>query len=233
MHQILIILILIFASGCSSKPDINNYSEKFTGQGSHEVYVVSHGWHTGFIIDAGEIQQRIPGLKKRFANSRHIEFGWGDEAYYQSKEISFGLTLRAILWPTDSVIHSVAVPQNVNAYFSNSEIASLCMNDKEFSSLLGFIESSFYRDNQGNIVTLKKGIYGNSQFYKGVGDYYLMNTSNKWTAKGLKSAGMDILPAFKLTSDSIMSYLEAYDQKTVKVADGQTALPLRSSFKCY
>jgi hypothetical protein len=32
-----------------------------------------------------------------------------------------------------------------------------------------------------------------------------MNTCNKWTAKGLKSAGMDISPMFKLTAGSVMS----------------------------
>ena len=62
------------------------------------------------------------------------------------------------------------------------------------------------------MVELESGIYGNSQFYKGVGDFYLMNTCNKWTAKGLKSAGMDISPTFKLTADSIMDYLKDYRQ---------------------
>ncbi|MGF1760774.1 DUF2459 domain-containing protein, partial [Photobacterium sagamiensis] len=47
------------------------------------------------------------------------------------------------------------------------------------------------------------------QFYKGVGDYHLMNTCNQWTAKGLKSTGMDISPTFKLTAGSVMKYVAA------------------------
>jgi len=34
-----------------------------------------------------------------------------------------------------------------------------------------------------------------------------MNTCNTWTAKGLKSAGLDISTAFKLSAESIMDYL--------------------------
>jgi len=73
--------------------------------------------------------------------------------------------------------------------------------------LLSFIASSFYKNQKGEILETQGGIYGNSQFYKGVGYFSLMNTCNKWTAKGLKSAGMDIAPAFKLTAGSIMNYL--------------------------
>ena len=58
-----------------------------------------------------------------------------------------------------------------------------------------------------NLLKLQKGIYGDSQFYKGVGNFHLMNTCNKWTAKGLKSIGMGISPTFKLTAGSIMNYL--------------------------
>ena len=54
---------------------------------------------------------------------------------------------------------------------------------------------------------MNPGIYGNSQFYKAKGDFHIFNTCNKWTAKGLESAGMKISTTFKLTAGSIMNYL--------------------------
>ena len=202
-----ILLIIIILAGCSAKPYIVSYAEEFEGSGQNEVYVVSHGWHTGFVIPAPEIQGVIPELEQRFGNTPYIEFGWGDKGFYQAKETTLGLTLRAIFWPTESVVHSVAVPQKVEEYFSNSEVAKLCLNDGELSALIGFISSSFYRDKSGNLLELQKGIYGDSQFYSGVGDFHLMNTCNRWTAKGLKSIGMDISPMLKLTAGSVMNYL--------------------------
>ena len=174
-----------------------------------EVFVVSHGWHTGIVIPATLIVSRIPELKHRFGNTRFIEFGWGDKGFYESTEITTGLTIQAIFWPTESVMHVVAVPQNPYSYFPDSQVEMICLNSNEYSSLARFIENSFSKDEHGHIIPTKNGIYGDSQFYKSVGDYYLMNTCNKWTAKALKSAGMDISTTFKLTAGSVMDFVVA------------------------
>ena len=123
-----LLLALCLISGCSSKPHVvENAKKNFVG-GQNQVYVVSHGWHTGFVIPAPEIQGVIPELEQRFGDTPYIEFGWGDKGFYQAKETTLGLTLRAIFWPTESVVHSVAVPQKVEEYFLNSEGGCLLGN---------------------------------------------------------------------------------------------------------
>jgi uncharacterized protein (TIGR02117 family) len=206
LHSLSFLFLLILC-GCSEKPAIVKHSQKFSGSGHNEIYVVSHGWHTGFVVPSNTIFKSIPSLKQRFDNSPNIEIGWGDKEFYQAKKMTFGLTVRAIFWPTESVVHVVAVPQNVRGYFQHSEVELLCLNDNELSSLATFITNSFHKPDSGEIEALAHGIYGDSQFYKGAGKYHLMNGCNKWTAKGLKSIGMDISPTFKLTADSVMSYL--------------------------
>jgi uncharacterized protein (TIGR02117 family) len=230
----LLIVILSLLTACSSKPYAVKYIESPDVTGQEEIYIVNHGWHTGIAVPAKEIQNQLPKLKERFGDMPYIEFGWGDKNYYQAKEITTGLTLSAILWPTDSVIHAVAVPKKADKYFANSEVEILCLSGREYSSLLRFISESFFKDEHGEIVELKGGLYGNSQFYKGVGKFYFMNTCNKWTAKGLKSAGMDISLTFKLTADSIMDYVKEYRQAlTIGSTGHSNAAPLRSTpFEC-
>jgi len=204
------LLMLIFVlSACSSKPNIVKYEGVFKNDGANSIYVVSHGWHTGLVIPIGSIQTDLPEIVKRFEGAGYVEFGWGDKGFYQAKEITSGLTLRAIFWPTGSVMHAVAVPLgvDVNTYFDNSEVQRLNLNKIQLSSLTQFVASSFYRNEEFNVVPQKQGLYGDSQFYQGVGDYYLMNTCNKWTAKGLRSFGMNFSPTFKLTAGSVMQYL--------------------------
>ena len=186
---------------------IKSFAAEINKSAENEVYLVNHGWHTGFVVPASEIQHVIPELKKRFGNAPYIEFGWGDNEFYQAKEITSGVTLKAIFLPTDSVVHAVLVPLKVDRYFKNSEVEKFCLGDSEFNSLVKFISSSFFRDESGDILKLNHGIYGNSQFYKAKDDFHIFNTCNKWTAKGLKSAGMDISTTFKLTAGSIMNYL--------------------------
>ena len=230
----LLIVILSLLTACSSEPYVVNHIEMPAVAGQEEIYIVNHGWHTGFVVPAKKIQNQLPELRKRFGDIPYIEFGWGDKDFYQAKEVTTGITLNAILWPTQSVIHAVAVPKKADKYFANSTVETLCLGGREYSSLLRFISESFYKDEHGEIVELESGIYGNSQFYIGVGDFYFMNTCNKWTAKGLKSAGMDISPAFKLTADSIMDYLKEYRQAlAMDSTEHSNAAPLRiTPFEC-
>lgn len=86
-------------------------------------------------------------------------------------------------------MHAVAVPQNVSDYFQNSHVEKLCLSNKNLHALIQFISNSFYKIEQDQILPTKVGIYGDSQFYKGVGNYHLMNTCNKWTAKGAQKRG--------------------------------------------
>ncbi|WP_027857139.1 TIGR02117 family protein [Marinobacterium jannaschii] len=208
MKTFVVVSFAAFIAGCSAKPDVVAYSGTYSGAGPHRLYVVSHGWHTGLVVPAPPIQAEIPALYQRFSDTPFIEFGWGDKGFYQAKEITTGLTLQAIFWPTASVVHAVAVPDDVEGYFAHSEVEQLCLTEAELASLTKFLAGSFARTEQGAVVSLKNGIYGNSQFFQGTGDYYLTNTCNKWTAKGLKSIGMDVDPAFKLTAGSVMSYLK-------------------------
>jgi hypothetical protein len=41
-----------------------------------------------------------------------------------------------------------------------------------------------------------------------VGRYHLLNTCNKWTAKALYSAGVDISPSITLRSAGVMNAVE-------------------------
>lgn len=207
MNRTLLILTICFVTACSSKPHAVEPIEGTSESPNQTIYVVSHGWHTGFVIPAEEISAQLPQLRERFPDTSRIEFGWGDKGFYQAKEITSGLTLRAIFSPTESVVHAVAVPGNVEQYFSGSDVKELCLEGYEYESLISFLIGSFGLDENGKLVALKNGIYGDSQFYQGTGDYYLMNTCNKWTAKGLKSAGFDVSPTFKLTADSVMDYI--------------------------
>jgi len=189
---------------------------------SDDIYVVSHGWHTGVVLPATAIQARIPELSQRFHNTRFLEFGWGDKGFYQAVEITTGLTIKAIFWPTGAVMHVVAVPEDPYLYFPQSQVIPLCMNDVEYASLLRYIENSFARNSSGNVISMRNGLYGDSQFYEAVGDYFLMNTCNKWTAKALQSAGMDLWPTFKLTAGSITGYL----QDSMRLKHNGSCMPL-------
>ena len=209
-----IILFALAVTACSEIP----YVVKPTPESSdvirsYPLSVVSHGWHTGLIIPASQLNQTIPELKERFGDAAYYEIGWGDKGFYQAQEITTGLSLQAMFWSEGAVMHIVAVPDSPSKYFAQSEVVSTCLTNEQISSLSKYVSNSFAHAPQGQVVRLKHGIYGNSQFYDGEGRYYLLNTCNKWTAKGLQSAGVDISPFLALTSESVMRTIRALQQQ--------------------
>jgi len=168
------------------------------------VYVVRRGWHTGFVIPSQLIQSLLPELADRFGDTPYMEFGWGDRVYYQSADKSLGMTLRAVLWPTDAIVYTRAIPDQPSDYYPDAKVETLCLESGQFALLVSFIENSFYRDTEGDIVFSQDGLLENSLFFKGTGEYYLFNTCNTWTARGLKSAEFGISPAFKVQAGSVM-----------------------------
>lgn len=203
--------LLILPVGCASLPPMAQRGPESPGDRPVAVYVLGHGWHTGIVVPAGEMVSQLPALESRYGGAPFLEFGWGDKDFYQAEEITVGLALKASLWPTAAVMHVAAVPANVDAYFPRSEVHRLCLTRSSFDALVRFITGSFRRAEGGDLLPLGWGLYGDSHFYEAVGDYTLFNTCNTWTAKGIKSAGFDIDPAFKLTVGSVMGFLRGLD----------------------
>ena len=209
---VLSLLLLLFFAACSAEPYALKPMPEKKDASLHWLYVADHGWHTGFILAAEALNDELPFLPKRFKNASYYEIGWGDMEFYQANKVTTGLTIRTIFWPTTSVVHVIALPADPVRYFGKDEVIELCLKDEAFFSLRKYIAYSFQRDRDKQVLVLKKGIYGDSQFYMAKGDYYLMNTCNKWTAKGLKSAGVDLTPTFRLTADSVMSVLREKEE---------------------
>ncbi|MBK7003603.1 MAG: TIGR02117 family protein [Rhodoferax sp.] len=208
-----IALVALAASSCAGKPYVVEPKEALVpsdAMRSHPIFVVSHGWHTGLIMPASHLNHIIPELKERFGDAPYYEIGWGDKGFYQAQEITTGLSLQALFWSEGTVMHVVAVPYSVRTYFGNSEVVDSCLTDGQIASLATFVANSFTRDLQGRLVRLQPGIYGNSQFYGGQGRYSLLNTCNKWTARGLQSAAVDISPSTTLTSQGVMDAVREF-----------------------
>ena len=206
---IVLLASMLLALACSSLPQATSPSGQVPSTGIQAAFIVSHGWHTGIVYPREELLRFVPELSERFSDGRYLEIGWGEMEFYQSREATAGITLRAILLPTDSVVHVVSVPRSPFESFPNSKIRKICLGQAQIDSLGRFISNSFQRDQDGRVVATQKGLYGDSQFYSGQGSFNLFNTCNKWTAIALESAGYDINPFFKLTASSVIDYIDA------------------------
>lgn len=211
LRSFLVCVLLCTVSACDLAPHAIEHVQESAPTRNNSMLIISNGWHTGFVLQADRLNKALPFLKDRFATAPtdYYEFGWGDKGFYQSREITTGLTLRAMFWSSGSVVHVAAFQEEYPFPRDlGSSLTVLPLSESEFNDLIRFIDNSFARDKEGKVIPLSTGRYGDSQFYEGNGSYSVVNTCNKWTARGLKSAGMDISTPFKLTAGSINDYLD-------------------------
>jgi hypothetical protein len=68
MRATLLPLIVLLLAACSGQPYIVEPQPEADAIRSHKVYVVSHGWHAGFIIPGREVNQVVLELASRFGD---------------------------------------------------------------------------------------------------------------------------------------------------------------------
>lgn len=169
------------------------------------IYVVNNGWHTGLIVPAAPFKLRFPALQHRFGSANYFEIGWGDKGFYQAKEITASITLKAMLGLSGSIMHFVGLTDTPGAYLSKEQIKPICLSNTQLDQLNQAIGDSLALNEQHDVQPLGPGLYGDSEFYAAVGNYYLLNTCNSWTAQRLARAGLPIWSRFKLTAASVMN----------------------------
>lgn len=171
------------------------------------VYIVNHGLHTGIVLAKKDADPYMYSFDD-FKSARYLEIGWGDETYYQTEEETLCMGIRALFWPTDSVLHVAALQTDPVAYFSNSEVVQLKLSKTDFIRLVEFINNSFALDEKKQIITLGSGLYGTSRFYRAEGTFHLFNNCNTWSASAIRSSGFPISTFYVFTAGNIMYQLK-------------------------
>jgi uncharacterized protein (TIGR02117 family) len=153
------------------------------------LFLVSHGWHTGIVMERKDLVALIPPLAGELGEERYVEVGWGEERFYQARETTVGMALRAVLQPNPSVLQVVPLPRPAREYFPQSELAELRVEEEGYRALAAFVAESFTRTPAKDVIRLSPSLYGNGWFYRAEGSFHAFNTCNTWVAKALAKAG--------------------------------------------
>ena len=152
---ILFIFALSFSACTNSPQTTKTITKKQLCKKDNVIYIIKHDWHVGLIIESKKLNKIIPQLKQRFPNSKYYEIGWGDNDFYQANEINTGLTLQALFWPTNSVLHIVGLEDTPLEVFTNNKITTLYSDNENYKNLLEFIKSSFKVEVNKQIISKK------------------------------------------------------------------------------
>jgi len=196
--------LLFFLKGCASQPIHREAPECGSLQ---SLYIVRHGWHAGIIVDRGDLVKVLPPLARDLGREAYVEIGWGEERFYQTRDGTSGLAMRAVLWPNPSVLQVVPFSGSPGSYFPQSEIVELRVEPAGYAAALAFIAASFTRSQDGSIARLGPSQYGNGWFYRAEGSFHAFNTCNTWVAKAIEKTGYPVSSTLTLTAESLFSQL--------------------------
>lgn len=167
-----------------------------------EIHLIKQYWHTAIVINKNDIDPTILPEVKYFNNFSLLDFGWGDEEFYQHPGFDSGLAFKALFYSTPSTLRVEGIGISRDSYFKISEIVvRILVTEEQLSRIVNFISSSVFRFNNDSSVILSEQGLGRIIFFKANGDYHLFNTCNTWLANCLVSAGIKIEDNIILTEE--------------------------------
>ena len=200
--RLLCVLCLLF-SACAGVT--HNQDSAGGDEPQRAIFLVSHGWHTGIVMEREAIPSELLPEAHDFAEYRYLEVGWGDRRFYTAPKFRYWLALRAALWPTASVLHLVGLRQPPQDEFPFSEVIELQLTEEGFKRLVGYIDQSFAREGDKPAAPLGPGNYGESAFYPSHERFHYFKNCNVWTARALRAASFPGVPMISITSNQLMS----------------------------
>jgi uncharacterized protein (TIGR02117 family) len=168
------------------------------------VAVVSHAWHTDIAVRLADVPAGSWPDAQRFPDAEIIEIGWGDRDYFTAPEETLALGARAIFRSRGSALRVVWLDGPIERRFPDSDVVEIPIARSALRRLIEFIRESYALTADGAPVDLGPGPWPRSRFYLATGHYGLFNSSNQWTARALRSAGLPFVPASSLTVGSVL-----------------------------
>ena len=159
------------------------------------IFIQTNGVHTDIVVPVKtEFKDwsksvKFEDIASKDTTMQYIAFGWGDKGFYLNtpewSDLKFSTAFKAAFNLGTSAMHATFM-KNVN---ENEERIRININKEEYAQLVEYIESSFQKDVNGNIILIHTTTYGqNDSFYEAKRKYNLFYTCNTWANNALKAA---------------------------------------------
>ena len=204
-----LIVLGMLALTCCKSTEQSLHKPTGKEKDSITVYIVKHDWHTAIIIEKAELAPLFSELTSKFPEAHYMEISWGDKKYFMAPKGTFGLAVRAALFPTKSVVRVLGFTKNLESYFSQSNIQAVKLSRPGFCQLVGFVKGTFATKDSNKLVSLD----GQDVFYLSGKTYWGIRTCNVWTARALKRGGFPITPIFSMRADYVLRKVSSEGEK--------------------
>ncbi|UCG28400.1 MAG: DUF2459 domain-containing protein [Bacteroidales bacterium] len=205
--RILIPFFFLLCIGCAT-PRGNLYPPAPSQPDVEKIFIVRHTWHTGIIISKKTADQYLPAIRDDFPGVNYLEVGWGEKDFFTAEKGTVGLALKAVLIPTESVLHIMPFKNHPFWYFKEEDFIELTISEQGFINLAQYFSNSFALNSDSTSIKVRNNSNIGGQFYLSREKYHGFKTCNVWIARAIKETGFPIGTFFALTSGNVMSQVE-------------------------
>lgn len=161
-----------------------------TGPSHTFVAVVQRDWHTDVCLRVQDIDAWVMTLARGFDGASVLCFGFGERQYVVERRHD-PLTMVAALFPSRAAILMTVLRATPEDAFGAQHVVEAPVGDAGLDGLQRYLRESFETDGAGNPQRLADGPYPGSLFFAASGTYDVFHTCNTWTARALRSAGLN------------------------------------------
>ena len=156
---------------------------------TNEIFITSNGVHLDIILPVENVNPRFLEKLDILPGTKFVSFGWGDKEFYintpEWSDLTFTTAFKVLFVKSKTAMHVICYE---NSYQSWKHL-NLC--DVQIDSLNRFIENSFKKTENGNVVKLDvKGYYNYDSFFAAKGSFSIFQTCNVWVNNALKEIGV-------------------------------------------
>ena len=206
---VLVALAAVFAAATllTARPADPDLYPPAPGEPAVVVYLLSNSLHANLALPTSLLTQ-TPGPTAdavgKLAPAPWVHVGWGDAVFYQGEGWSPARVAdgaRALFKPHNpSVVRlgGTATP-TVDAAFP--AVTALTLSDRGVARLRARLDKAFALDGGRVSVVGRDG--PNALFFKGAGDFSLLNACTQWLAGLLNAAGVPVTPLLDVTAPGL------------------------------
>jgi len=170
------------------------------------VWLTRHGFHTRIAVRRADVDPQLWPESREFADTDHLEVGWGDRDFYPKPHPSIWDTIDTVIRRTPAALHVGGFHPPPEEFLPGKPIVRIAVSARGFDRLTRFIHEHYARDESGEPVRIRPGYYERSWFYQGAGRYNaLFRNSNNWAAEALRVAGVPTDPRSAVTAGAVVA----------------------------
>ena len=171
--------------------------------GCYDIAVWSNGVHTSLSLPAAALPADHV-LRAQVPAARHLLIGWRDAAFYRSDGGDVWLGVRALIPPSPSAVHVLGSEAPAEDWFTPKEAPRFAISQAGAEGLAAYLDAAVARHAAGAPGVLGPGqVAGASVFLKGSQGFHALSVCNHWTARALRSAGLEVRTAGAFTAAAV------------------------------